>query len=96
MTLPTIHLNGTASSELLETVCDALGALRAAIEAVNATSPNGRDYYPQGDAAYADAAREHAGRIAKLWSVRAELEQLAEHIADAQDDSRRRHDPERD
>lgn len=85
MKFPTIHLNGTSSSELLETACDALGVLRAAIEAVNATSPNRRDYYPQGDSAYTDAAREHAGRIAKLWSVLAELEQLAEHIVDAQD-----------
>ena len=82
MTFPTIHLNGSSSSELLETACDALGVLGAAIEAVNATSPHGRDY-PQGDSA--DAAREHANRIAKLWSVFAELEQLAEHIADAQD-----------
>ncbi len=85
LTLPTIHLNGTSANVLYEDLANALGAMRAAIMAVEATAPNGRDYYPQGDRALAVAAYEHIDRIARLRSVVAELETLAEHIADARD-----------
>ena len=81
--LPTIHLNGTSPEALYESACDALGTLRAAIKAVEATAPNGRDYYPQGDRALAIASYEHAERVRRLREVVAELETLAEHIADA-------------
>lgn len=83
ITLPTIHLNGTAPEALYESACDALGTLRAAIKAVEATAPNGRDYYPQGDRAILLANYEHAERLRCLREVVDELETLAEHIADA-------------
>jgi hypothetical protein len=80
--LPTIHINGSSPKDLFENACEALGALRKAIQAVEETSPNGRDYYPQGDGAIKTAVCEHASRIERLRSVIAELEELAEHITD--------------
>lgn len=82
MMFPTIHLNGSSPKDLFENACEALGALRKAISAVEATGPNGRDYYPQGDGAIKTAVCEHASRIERLRSVIAELEELAEHITD--------------
>lgn len=82
MMFPTIHLNGSSPKELFENACEALGALRKAIAAVEGTSPNGRDYYPQGDGAIKTAVCEHASRIERLYSVLAELEDFAEHITD--------------
>lgn len=81
--LPTIHLNGTSREALYESACDALGALRTAIKAVEATAPNGRDYYPQGDRAILRANYEHAERVRRLREIVTELETIAEHIADA-------------
>ena len=82
-TLPTIHINGSSPKDLFENACEALGALRKAIQAVEETSPNGRDYYPQGDGAIAVAISEHCDRIKRIQSVIADLQTLAEHIADA-------------
>lgn len=45
-------------------------------------APNGRDYYPQGPGALKQAQEEHQNRMARLRSVYAELQQLAEAIAD--------------
>jgi hypothetical protein len=44
--------------------------------------PNGRDYYPAGDQAFPQAIKEHYDRIEKLHAVKAEIDQIAEHIAD--------------
>lgn len=83
MKTPTIHLNGTGRERLFEQTADALGALRAAMRALDEAAPNGRDYYPQGEGAYSEAAREHASRVARVREVAAELEQMAEAIQDA-------------
>jgi hypothetical protein len=81
LTAPTIHMNGTARDSLLEANLGASDALRAALAALELNAPNPRDYYPQGDAAFPAAAREHADRVSRLRSVLAELEALAEAIA---------------
>lgn len=81
LTVPTVHLNGTACDSLLDAHCGAGSALRAALDALELTAPNPRDYYPQGDAAFAAAKREHADRVGRLRSVLAELEALAVAIA---------------
>jgi hypothetical protein len=80
-TLPTIHPNGTSHNELFESTLKAMSAVWEAIRAVEATAPNGRDYYPQGPDALREAEREHAARVAALRDVRAQLEVLAVHIA---------------
>ncbi len=80
---PTIHLNGSGRQRLLDQCMDATQALVGAIDAVNAMSPNGRDYYPQGSGAIAVATGEHLARLRKLEEIRAEIAALAEAIADA-------------
>lgn len=81
-TIPTIHLNGTAQQDLLDSVCAAGSALQAAINALYDAAPNARDYYPQGPTAYQTARAEHDARIAKVRDVYRELETLSEAIAD--------------
>lgn len=79
MMTPTIHRNGTPASQLQQAYEAAYRALTDAIEAVNAASPNGRDYYPQGAQAFTQAAAEHSRRLAALAAVQEEL--LALHDA---------------
>ena len=85
MRLPTIHRNGTSAESLYEDACTALGALRAAVRALEQAAPNARDYYPQGDSAIDEVFREHDARVERVVSVIRELETVVEHIADAQD-----------
>lgn len=54
--------------------------LRVALEALEATRPNARDYYPQGDAAFATAVQEHRARLSLVVQARAELLMLAENV----------------
>ncbi len=58
MQLPTIHLNGTSKANLIEPLCEASQSLDLAYEALKRTGPNGRDYYPQGQAAQAGCRQE--------------------------------------
>jgi hypothetical protein len=81
LTTPTIHINGTSRDELLECLIDARQAVRTAIDAVCTTAPHGRDYYPQGDAAFIKARDEHLARLKRLHDVVAELGEIAESIA---------------
>lgn len=78
---PTIHLNGTAASVLLESYLEASDALRKAMEVLQDAAPNGRDYYPQGDAAIHQAGREHRARAEALKRVYNELQELALHVS---------------
>lgn len=60
-------------------------ALDAALEAVQAAAPNGRDYYPQGDGALQQAQHEHHTRVVVLATMRRAYEELIEHVLDAED-----------
>lgn len=80
---PTIHLNGTSRDNLAEPLEQARTAVRKAIEAVQATAPNGRDYYPQGPDAIRTATIEHGNRLNYLQIVDRELAELHEHVLDA-------------
>jgi len=82
MIIPSIHLNGTGRESLLSAVCDAGTACIALLDALAFTAPNGRDYYPQGDASWRQAVREYTARCEAIHKVRAELESLAEGISD--------------
>jgi hypothetical protein len=55
---PTVHLNGTSKEHLLDAAQAALTATREARDKLQATYPNGRDYYPQGDVAHRLAVDE--------------------------------------
>ena len=81
MTHPTIHLNGTSKSELLENLIEAGAACQHAIKKVAETAPNGRDYYTQDRNAFKQANIEHHSRLDRLKAVLAELEEMMEHIA---------------
>lgn len=83
MKIPTIHLNGTSKDALLDALAEALVALFNAERALEATAPNGRDYYPQGPDALTIAAREHRTRVDALVKVRHELVALMEAIDEA-------------
>lgn len=76
MQLPTIHLNGTGKSALIEDLCNASAALDDAYQALKRTAPNGRDYYPQGPDALAQAEREHMARLRALDAIKAEVDAL--------------------
>lgn len=76
MMVPTIHLNGTSRESLVADYEAALDAVRAALDALCATAPNGRDYYPQGASAYGVAEQDHYVRLGHLRVVADELEAL--------------------
>ena len=81
MILPIIHLNGTSVNSLADANDTAAHAIYAAIGALSATAPNARDYYPQGEEAFAQAVREHTARMAHLQAVLDELLVISEHLA---------------
>jgi hypothetical protein len=90
LTAPTLHLNGSGFAHLDEGYLAAVEALRAALEAVQATGPNARDYYPAGDGAYRAALAEHKNRLAKVREVLDELCAVHSVLVDANDARSRR------
>ena len=92
LTTPTVHLNGTSVTDLLDGYRAAVEALDAALHALQVTAPHGRDYYVQpstkdGRPALVAAQDEHLARVARLEDVRDEL--LALWVAvDAQEQER--------
>jgi hypothetical protein len=79
MRIPTIHLNGTGAKTLSSELETAYRALCAAIDAVQAITVHGRDYYLQNPAdgsthgAYTEARDEMDARLLALYGVRDEL-----------------------
>lgn len=69
MITPTIHMNGTSRTALLDALLDAGHAVTLAREALMACAPHGRDYYPQGEAAIGQATREHLALDTALRDV---------------------------
>ena len=82
MKVPTVHLNGTSKAALLEQAYSAAEALTRALDALAEASPNGRDYYPQGDGALAQALTEHRQRVEAVRRVRDEMVALYEAVYD--------------
>jgi hypothetical protein len=73
-------MNGTSRGELERQLEEAHHALTVAIEALQGTYPNGRDYYPQGSNAINEAMSQHANRLRQLSTVQAELLEIFEII----------------
>lgn len=90
LTFPTVHLNGTGGERLLEQQRDVCQALHAALDALREASPNGRDYYVQGNDVFAQAAREHRARIEAIKMVLGEAEKIAHNISEQIDARKRR------
>lgn len=82
MRTPTIHTNGTSRAALFEGLSEATSAVRRALVAVDCAGPHARDYYPQGEGAFAEAEQEHEARCGKLAAVRDELYAILEAIAE--------------
>lgn len=76
LAVPTVHLNGTSRAALVDGYSKAYAALKAARDALAATAPNGRDYYPQGPDAIREATKQHAARMKRLVEVENEIERL--------------------
>jgi hypothetical protein len=85
MITPTIHHNGTSRERLLEGYLDAMEAVREALSHLNATAPNGRDYYPQGNTALQEAQKQHNARCEKLLNVCRELSELAAYVDESRE-----------
>ena len=83
MILPTIHLNGTSQHDLLDYNCNMVHTLSQALDVMSEYGPNARDYYPQGDHAFAQARKEHEERMAAIRKIKFEIEKIAEYVADA-------------
>jgi hypothetical protein len=81
MILPTIHMNGTAACDLIEDLTRASASIYQAILDLQRAGPNGRDYYPQGPDAMGRAMAENDLRLARLATVRQEIEDIVEHVA---------------
>lgn len=81
MTFPTVHPNGTPKETLCKGYEDVYDALDNALTLMKEAAPNGRDYYPQGDDAFANACNEHRERAAKIREVMKELESLIGHVS---------------
>ena len=80
LTLPTVHLGGTARTTLLDDITTVQGVLRETIEAMKSLAPHGRDYLEP--FAINAATDEHRSRVNHLQAVLDELQQLAEHVAE--------------
>jgi hypothetical protein len=78
--IPTIHMNGTSRGELEHQLRSAIMSLHNARIALSGTSPNGRDYYPQGNEAIQIADRAHMARLEKLDEVVEELRAIWDGI----------------
>lgn len=87
---PTVHLNGTAKTDLLEQLWAASCAVLNAIEQLQAASPNARDYYVQPAGTYEVAVDQHERRARKLHDVAQELAEISERVADQHDNRNRR------
>jgi hypothetical protein len=77
LTLPVIHMNGTSRERLMDAIEEAYSKVGDAMSALAQTAPNGRDYYPAGPEAFEKAIEEHMSRVARLQTVREELEFIA-------------------
>lgn len=80
LVVPTIHTNGTTREALIAGYVKAADAVLAAQEAVDAASPNARDYYPQGPGAIIFATTQHYKRLTRLRRIREEMLALAEEL----------------
>jgi hypothetical protein len=73
--IPTRHLNGTSQKDLDANYETMLAALQSAIKAMEAASPNARDYYVQGPDAFGIAQAQHVERILRVADVKNQIEQ---------------------
>lgn len=81
LSIPTVHLNGTSSGELVDLRCRTIDALNEAGDALAKMSPNGRDYYLEAGGLTA-ANEQYDRRIGVLKTMIAELYSEVKAIQD--------------
>jgi len=79
---PTINLNGSDASDLMDALNDAMRSLHDASRALSKCSPHGRDYHMQGPDAIGHAIRQHVSRMQRLADISKELMTISLCIAD--------------
>jgi len=72
--IPTRHLNGTAQKDLDANYETMLAALQSAIKAMEAASPNARDFYLT-PGSFEIAQAQHVERILRVADVKNQIEQ---------------------
>ena len=87
-TLPTIHINGTGASSLLEEYSEALRALKSFRNAFADATCHARDFYPQGHEAFTDAKFERAEVFAKVTKIEDYLTAWINHIINSNPNNR--------
>lgn len=76
--VPTIHLNGSDSADLVDKLRAARLAIAEASQALRMTAPHARDYYAQNDTqAFQKARQQYTDRTMRLASVADELTRIA-------------------
>ena len=78
--IPTVHLNGTSSHDLIAQLHEAARALSKAADALAKAAPNARDYYPQGEGVFEKAAAAYRDRIARIKSCYTEVSAIHEAV----------------
>lgn len=73
MLAPTIHSNGDTRKTLKDGMADAYKAVGKAIDAMSGMTPNGRNYYTQGEKAFEVAREDYMNMVKKLVDVRTEI-----------------------
>lgn len=77
---PTLSLNGTEARQLIASYRAAHESLEVALRMVGQCHPHERDYIGR-SLSFTAATNDHNTRMAKLEKVRAEIEDLAVHVA---------------
>jgi hypothetical protein len=71
-----IHLNGTSGKDLWNEYHAAYEATKNSIDALCNATCNGRDFYPQGPAAFSQARSERDEALQKLREVKTYIEEV--------------------
>jgi hypothetical protein len=82
LAVPAIHRNGTSLEALIEQLREAYEALGRAVVALEAASPNARDYYTQPAGVWERARVQHADRLLRIVQTQNELASIWEAIAE--------------
>lgn len=79
---PTIHMNGTSASDLIDQQLAVVKAARELRRALARAAPNGRDFYPQGDDALREARKAYDVEAAQVVSIISNHEAILEALVD--------------
>lgn len=82
---PVVHLNGDTKETLLRGYEESYHVLNQALEVMRMMAPNGRNYYPLGNAAYGEAADQYREMCKRIHDTQVEIHAIMEGILDRKD-----------